>query len=371
VVSLHAALGRGRGHGVPNDADADVRGEDLAFLQYTGGTTGTPKGAMLTHRNIVANVMQAVAWMSPRLRQAEEVVLTPLPLYHVFSLTVNCLTFMTYGAENVLVTDPRDLAGFIKIMKATPFTVVTGVNTLFAALMNQRHFASLDFRRLKISVAGAMALQTAVAERWRGLTGSVIVEGYGLTEASPVVCCNPIDGTDRTGTIGLPFPSTDVRLLDGAGAEVPAGEPGELYVRGPQVMRGYWQRAAETAEVLRDGWLETGDIATVDGDGFLRIVDRKKDMIKVSGFNVYPNEIEDVVASHPGVLEVAAIGVPDERSGQAVKLFVVKRTPELTAEELIAFCRTRLTAYKVPRHIEFRSELPKSNVGKVLRRALQ
>ena len=369
AISLSQALHRGKRHGPVEDAD--VRGEDLAFLQYTGGTTGISKGAMLTHRNIVANMLEAVAWMSPLLREAEEIILTPLPLYHVFSLTVNCLTFMTYGAENVLVTDARDIPALMKTMKATPFTVMTGVNTLFNALLNHPAFASLDFRCLKLSVAGAMALQTAVAERWRTLTRSPIVEGYGLTEASPVVCCNPIDGTEKVGTIGLPFPSTEIRIVDASGAEVPAGQPGELCVRGPQVMRGYWKQPEETARVLEGGWLATGDIAQIDPEGFVRIVDRKKDMIKVSGFNVYPNEIEDVVAGHPAVLEVAAIGVPDERSGQAVKLFVVRRTPDLTAESLIDFCRTQLTPYKVPRQVEFRDQLPKTNVGKILRRALR
>jgi long-chain acyl-CoA synthetase len=373
AVPLHVALDRGRRHGTVDGAmdDADVAGEDLAFLQYTGGTSGVPKGTMLTHRNIVANVQQAVAWMSPLLREAEEIVLTPLPLYHIFSMTVNCLTFMHYGAENVLIADPRDVAGLIEVLRSTPVTVMTGVNTLFNALLGQPGFAALDFSRLKISVAGAMALQTSVAERWRAVTRSPIVEGYGLTEASPVVCCNPIDGTDRTGTIGLPFPSTDLRIVDAAGAETPRGEPGELQVRGPQVMRGYWQHPEETAQVLTDGWLSTGDIAHIDADGFVRIVDRKKDMIKVSGFNVYPTEIEDVVAGHPAVLEVAAVGVSDDRTGQAIKLFVVKRTPELTAEVLIDFCRTKLTAYKVPRLVEFRNELPKTNVGKILRRALR
>ena len=372
AVPLRVALDRGRRRAVTDGPidDAAVAGDDLAFLQYTGGTTGVPKGAMLTHRNIVANVQQAVAWMSPRLREAAEIVVTPLPLYHVFSLTVNCLTFMSYGAENVLVTD-RDVPGFLKILRATPFTVITGVNTLFNALLNHPAFAALDFSRLKLCVAGAMPLQTSIAERWRAVTRSLIVEGYGLTEASPVVCCNPIDGTDRTGTIGLPFPSTDVRTVDAAGAELPPGEAGELQVRGPQVMRGYWQHPEETAAVLAGGWLSTGDVAQIEADGFVRIVDRIKDMIKVSGFNVYPNEIEDVVAGHPGVREVAAIGVADERSGEAIKLFVVKRTPDLTAQALIDFCRTKLTPYKVPRVVEFRDELPQTVVGKVLRRALR
>jgi long-chain acyl-CoA synthetase len=369
AVGLRWALERGRRHGPL--VDVDVGGEDLAFLQYTGGTTGVPKGAMLTHRNIVANMEEAVAWMSPQLRAGEEVILTPLPLYHIFSLTVNCLTFMNYGAENVLITDPRDIPAFIKTLRKTRFTVMSGVNTLFNALMNHPGFASVDFSRVKLNVAGAMAVQTAVSERWRRLTGTSIVEGYGLTEASPAVCCNPIDGTDRPGTIGLPFPSTHLRLVDEAGADVPVGQSGELLVRGPQVMRGYWQQPEETARALKDGWLWTGDIAAIDADGFVRIVDRKKDMIKVSGFNVYPNEIEDVVAAHPGVIEVAAVSVPDEKSGEAVKIFVVRRSAEITAQVLIDFSRTQLAGYKVPKQIEFRDELPKTNVGKILRRALR
>jgi long-chain acyl-CoA synthetase len=368
AVPFQQAITRGRRHGRLEDVERS--GDDLAFLQYTGGTTGVPKGAMLTHRNIGANVQQAVAWMAPRLRDAEEVLLTPLPLYHIFSLTVNCLTFMSYGAENVLIADPRDIGGFIRTMRATPFTVITGVNTLYRALLDHPGFGRVDFGKLKLGLAGAMALQTAIAERWHAATGVRLIEGYGLSEASPAVCCNPVDGTDRPGTIGLPFPSTDLRLLDAAGAEAPVGQPGELWVRGPQVMRGYWHQPEETAAVLADGWLATGDIAQVDTDGFVRIVDRKKDMIKVSGFNVYPNEIEDVVAAHPLVVEAAAIGVPDERSGQAIKLFVVRRSTELTVERLIEYLRDRLTGYKIPRQIEFRDELPKSNVGKVLRRAL-
>ena len=368
-IGLRQALALGRRHG--RFADVDVGGEDLAFLQYTGGTTGVPKGAMLTHRNIVANMEEAVAWMSPQLRAGEEVIMTPLPLYHIFSLTVNCLTFMNYGAENVLITNPRDIPAFIKTLRTTPFTVMSGVNTLFNALMNHPGFASVDFSRVKLNVAGAMAVQTAVSERWQKLTGTSIVEGYGLTEASPAVCCNPIDGSDRPGTIGLPFPSTHLRLVDESGADAPVGQPGELLVRGPQVMRGYWQQPEETARTLKDGWLWTGDIAQINADGFVRIVDRKKDMIKVSGFNVYPNEIEDVVAAHPGVVEVAAVPVPDEKSGEAVKLFVVRRSPEITAQILIDYCRTQLAGYKVPKQVEFRDELPKTNVGKILRRALR
>jgi long-chain acyl-CoA synthetase len=368
AISFRDALARGRRQ--PSE-DVAVKNTDLAFLQYTGGTTGVSKGAMLTHRNILANLEQIKAWMGPWLNVGEEVILTPLPLYHIFSLTVNCLLFMKIGGENVLVTNPRDFPAFIKLMASRRFTVLTAVSTLLNALMNQPGFDKIDFSRVKLTVAGAMALQRAVAERWRTSTRSIVLEGYGLTEASPVVSCNPLDGSDRVGTIGLPFPSTEVRLVTEAGQDAKLGEPGELVARGPQVMQGYWNKPEETAGMLRDGWLWTGDIAEMDADGFLKIVDRKKDMILVSGFNVYPNEVEDVVAQHPGVLEVGAIGVPDEKSGEVVKIVVVKRDQSLTAEQLVAFCRERLAGYKVPRHVEFRTEMPKTNVGKILRRALR
>jgi long-chain acyl-CoA synthetase len=367
-VRFRDALARGAGHSFE---DVPLKNEDLAFLQYTGGTTGVSKGAMLTHRNIVANMEQAAAWMGPWLAQGEEVILTPLPLYHIFSLTVNCLLFLRFGGENVLVTNPRDFPGFIKLLKHQRFTVMTAVSTLLNALMNQPDFSSVDFSSVKLTVAGAMALQRSVADRWREVTKSKVIEGYGLTEASPVVCCNPLDGGDRVGTIGLPFPSTDVRMMSEDGQEVPLGQPGELTTRGPQVMKGYWNQPEETAKVIRDGWLWTGDVAEMDQDGYVRIVDRKKDMILVSGFNVYPNEVEEVVAQHPGVAEVGAIGIPDEKSGEVVKVVVVKRNESVTAEELIAFCRERLAAYKVPKKVEFRKELPKTNVGKILRRALR
>ncbi|MBY0386170.1 AMP-binding protein [bacterium] len=344
--------------------------DDIAFLQYTGGTTGVAKGAMLTHKNIIANMLQTFEWLSPRLKRGEEIILTPLPLYHIFSLTINCLTLMTFGAQNILITNPRDIPEFIKIMKKYKPTLMSGVNTLFNALMNHKDFLSIDLSHLKISVAGAMALQEAVSKKWMKLTNSPVVEGYGLTETSPVACCNPIDGTDKVGTIGLPFPSTDIKLVDDQGKEVPMGEMGELCVKGPQVMAGYWQRPDETAKVMDGEWLKTGDIAVVDSDGFFKIVDRKKDMILVSGFNVYPNEVEDVVASHPAVLEVAAIGVPDEHSGEVVKIFVVKKS-DVTGDDLIAFSRKKLTGYKVPKKVEFRTELPKSNVGKILRKDLR
>jgi long-chain acyl-CoA synthetase len=370
AVSFRDALARGARKAAP---DVAVAGDDLAFLQYTGGTTGVAKGAMLSHRNIVANMEQAAAWMGYRLNAGEEIILTPLPLYHVFSLTINCLFFMKVGSHNILITNPRDFPAFIKLMRHQPFTVMTAVSTLLNALMNQPDFASLDLSRVKLTVAGAMALQRPVAERWRELTKTTVVEGYGLTEASPVVCCNPIDGNDRLGTIGLPFPSTDVRLMGEDGKEVLGpGKPGELIARGPQVMKGYWNKPEETAGMIRDGWLWTGDIAEMDADGFFRIVDRKKDMILVSGFNVYPNEVEEVVAGHASVAEVGAIGVPDEKSGEAVKVVVVLKPGQtVTADELTQFCRGKLAGYKVPKHVEFRAELPKTNVGKVLRRALR
>ena len=369
AIGFRDALERGRRAGKFDDVE--VGPADLAFLQYTGGTTGEAKGAMLTHRNIVANLEQASAWMAPRFVEGGEVVITPLPLYHVFSLTVNCLVFMKYGGLNVLVTNPRDFPAFIKLLQTREFTVVTAVSTLLNALMNQPGFSQIDFSRTKLTVAGAMALQRSVAEKWKRTTKSAVIEGYGLTEASPVVACNPVDGTDRVGTIGLPFPSTDVRLVDDDGNDAAPGQSGELVIRGPQVMKGYWNRPDETERVLKDGWLFTGDVAEIDADGFLKIVDRKKDMILVSGFNVYPNEVEGVVAEHPDVAEVGAIGVADQHSGEVVKIVVVRRNNQVSEKELIDFCRTRLAGYKVPKHVEFRTELPKTNVGKILRRALK
>jgi long-chain acyl-CoA synthetase len=345
---------------------------DVAFLQYTGGTTGVAKGAVLTHGNMVANVQQASAWMGPMTEEGTEIVITALPLYHIFSLTINCLTFMKIGACNVLITNPRDFPGFVAELKKVKFSIITGVNTLFNALLNTPGFDRLDFSALKIAVGGAMAVQRAVAESWKAVTGVPLLEGYGLSEASPAVCVNPLNNTDYNGSIGVPLPSTEVAICDEQGRTVAPGEAGEICVRGPQVMRGYWQRPEETAQVIsEDGWLRTGDIGHMDQDGYVYIEDRKKDMILVSGFNVYPNEIEDVVVAHDGVLEAAAIGVPDARSGEAVKLFVVRRDPELTAKRILAYCRQSLAAYKIPKHVEFRHELPKSNVGKVLRRALR
>ncbi len=346
--------------------------DEIAFLQYTGGTTGVSKGAMLTHRNMVANMLQVYEWMKVRLIEGEEIGVCALPLYHIFALTVHGMALVAFGAHNILITNPKELKTFVKDIRKYKFTVTTGVNTLFNALLNYPEFAKLDFSSLKVSVAGGMALQSAVAQRWREVTKSLLIEGYGLTEASPVVCANPIDGTDRVGTIGLPLPSTLVKLVDDSGNEAKSGEPGELCVKGPQVMKGYWQRPDETSKILtEDGWLKTGDIAVFDADGFVKIVDRKKDMILVSGFNVYPNEVEDAIATHPGVLEVAAIGVPSERSGEVVKVFVVKKDPALTEQDVIEHARKTLTNYKVPKFVEFRTELPKTNVGKILRRALK
>ncbi len=350
----------------------DIGADDLAFLQYTGGTTGTPKGAMLTHRNIVANVQQGVAWFLPFVEEGRETAITALPLYHIFALTANCLGFFEIGATNILIANPRDIPGLVKEMKRRPFSLITGVNTLFNALLNNPDFAKLDFSQLKISLGGGMAVQRAVAERWKRVTGKPLVEAYGLTESSPCISMNPLDIADYNGAAGLPAPSTEIAIRDDDGRELGIGETGELCVRGPQVMKGYWNRPEETAKVITaDGFLRTGDIATVDERGFIRIVDRKKDLIIVSGFNVYPNEIEDVVSMHAGVLEVGAVGVPHATTGEAVVIAVVRRDPELTIEDLRAFCREHLTGYKVPKHILFRNELPKTNVGKILRRALR
>ncbi|MBC7740600.1 MAG: AMP-binding protein [Bdellovibrionaceae bacterium] len=345
---------------------------ETAFLQYTGGTTGLAKGAVLSHHNIIANMLQICAWMKPKLVSGQEIAITPLPMYHIFSLTVCSLALMRYGTQNVLITNPRDFKDFIKTMKKYKFTIVTGVNTLFNALANHPDIKTVDFSHVKVCVAGATALQKAVKENWKNATGTDVIEGYGLTEASPVVSCNPVDGTDRVGSIGLPLPDTEVKLIDDDGHDVTwTGKPGEILVKGPQVMSGYYNRPDETAKVFRDGWLMTGDIGQFDNDGFAKIVDRKKDMILVSGFNVYPNEIEDVLAKHPKILEVAAIGVPNEHSGEVVKVVIVRKDQSLTEKEVIDFAKLSLTNYKVPKHVEFRTELPKTNVGKVLRRALR
>jgi len=349
----------------------EVGHDDLAFLQYTGGTTGVSKGAMLTHRNIIANLQQAHAWIAPFLRE-EEIIITALPLYHIFALTANCLTFFKIGATNVLITNPRDIPGFIKEIGKYKFSTITGVNTLFNAMVNNPDFAKLDLSQLHLTLGGGMAVQRAVAERWKQITGATLIEAYGLTETSPAATMNPIDIIEYNGTIGLPISSTEVTIRDDDGKDLALGERGELCIRGPQVMKGYWNRPEETAKVIMaDGFLRTGDVAIMDSSGYVKIVDRKKDMILVSGFNVYPNEIEDVLAMHPGVLESAAVGVPDPKTGEAVKIYVVKKDPNLTEAALLEHCRANLTAYKVPRQIAFRNDLPKTNVGKILRRELR
>ncbi|WJY13165.1 long-chain-fatty-acid--CoA ligase FadD [Pectobacteriaceae bacterium CE90] len=368
AISFRLALQQGRRL---QYVKPDITNDDLAFLQYTGGTTGIPKGAMLTHRNMQANLMQAKAAYSPLLQEGHELVVTALPMYHIYALTVNCLLFVEMGGQNLLITNPRDIPETVKEFSRYSITAMTGVNTLFNALLNNREFQQLDLSTLRLSVGGGASVQKTVAERWEKLTGHHILEGYGLTESSPLVTGNPYDLKHYNGSIGLPVSSTDVRIVDEDGNDVEPGEPGELWVRGPQVMRGYWQQPAATEDILKEGWLLTGDIVTADEQGFLRIVDRKKDMILVSGFNVYPNEIEEVVSQHPKVSEVAAIGVPSEFSGEAVKVFVVRRDPSLTEDELITHCRRNLTGYKVPRLFEFRDELPKSMVGKILRRELR
>ena len=359
----------GRLHKLPEIRNAPG---DLAFLQYTGGTTGVSKGAMLTHRNLVANMQQAAAWVGANVREGEETIVTALPLYHIFALTANCLVFMKFGATNLLITNPRDMPGFVKELKGTPFTAITGVNTLFNGLLNTPGFDQVDFSKLHLTLGGGMAVQRAVADNWKRVTGVTLAEAYGLTETSPAVCINPVDIAEYNGSIGMPVPSTDVCIKGEDGQLLPVGEIGELCVKGPQVMKGYWQRPEETAKVMdAEGWLHTGDMAKMDAQGYFYIVDRKKDMILVSGFNVYPNEVEDVIAMMPGVLEVAAIGVPDDKSGEAVKVFIVKKDPALTAEQVKAFCRENMTGYKQPRLVEFRDDLPKSNVGKILRKELR
>ncbi|ELE7612784.1 long-chain-fatty-acid--CoA ligase FadD [Vibrio vulnificus] len=369
AISMRKALHKGRRL---QYVKPFMTGDDIAFLQYTGGTTGVAKGAILTHRNMIANVMQAKGMYGPVLQPGRELVVTALPLYHVFALTVNCLLFIEMGGRNLLITNPRDIPGFVKELQKYPFTAITGVNTLFNALVNNEDFHELNFSHLKLAVGGGMAVQRAVADKWKKTTGCYLLEGYGLTECSPLVAAYPHDLVDYNGSIGLPVPSTEVRIINDEGEALANTETGELQVRGPQVMQGYWQRPEATKEVINsEGWLSTGDIVKFDEDGFLHIVDRKKDMILVSGFNVYPNEIEDVVALHGKVLEVAAIGQPHEVSGELVKIYVVKRDPSLTKEEIISHCRQHLTGYKVPKLIEFREDLPKTNVGKILRRVLR
>ncbi|AEX21291.1 long-chain-fatty-acid--CoA ligase FadD [Vibrio sp. EJY3] len=369
AISMRKALGKGRRL---QYVKPFMSGDDIAFLQYTGGTTGVAKGAILTHRNMIANVLQAKGAYGPVLTPGRELVVTALPLYHVFALTVNCLLFIEMGGRNLLITNPRDIPGFVKELQKHPFTAITGVNTLFNALVNNEDFHELDFSNLRLSVGGGMAVQRAVAEKWLKTTGCYLLEGYGLTECSPLVAAYPHDLIEYNGSIGLPVPSTEVRIVDEDGNALPNTETGELQVRGPQVMQGYWQRPEASKDTInQEGWLSTGDIVKFDDEGFLHIVDRKKDMILVSGFNVYPNEIEDVVALHGKVLEVAAIGQPNDVSGELVKIYVVKRDPSLTKDEVIAHCREHLTGYKVPKLVEFREELPKTNVGKILRRVLR
>ena len=368
VITLKSALGAGLGLKL---APVEVGPQDIAFLQYTGGTTGIAKAAVLVHRNMVANVLQASAWIRPALVPGpQRIIITALPLYHIFSLTANCLLFARLGAKNVLITNPRDFPRFVAELRKHKFFFISGVNTLFNALLHTSGFESLDFSALKITLGGGMAVQQVVAARWKKVTGKILTQAWGLTETAPAACINPM-GVDFNGSIGLPIPSTDVSIRDDAGREMGINEVGEICVFGPQLMRGYWNRPDETEMVMFGDWLRTGDIGRMDAKGFVYIEDRKKDMILVSGFNVYPNEVESVVAEHPGVLEVAAVAQADENSGESVALFAVKKDPNLTAEALIEYCRANLTGYKVPKHVYFRSELPKTNVGKILRRALR
>ncbi|WP_417439710.1 long-chain-fatty-acid--CoA ligase FadD [Idiomarina abyssalis] len=369
TVSLNQAMAKGA---IAEYQRPEVTGDDIAFLQYTGGTTGVAKGAMLSHRNMVANLEQVSACITPIMSDGEETIITALPLYHIFALTANCLTFIKHGGKNVLITNPRDMPNFVKELNKYPFSMISGVNTLFNGLLNTKGFKDVNFSNLKVALGGGMAVQKAVAEEWERVTKSRLLEGYGLTECAPVVTVNPYDIEHYTGSIGLPVPSTDVRIVDPeTREEMPLGEPGELEVKGPQVMVGYLNRPDATAESIKDGWFATGDMATADERGYFKIVDRKKDMILVSGFNVYPNEIEDVLADHPKILESAAIGVPHESSGEVVKVFIVAKDKSLTEREVIDFSRENMTGYKVPKLVEFRDELPKSNVGKILRRELR
>ena len=369
TISFNEALAAGRGHVLDN---VNIRLDDLAFLQYTGGTTGVAKGAMLTQANMVANLQQVAPWIARDLLDGKETTLIPLPLYHVFALTVN-MVFMKIGAHNILVTNPRDMPAFIQLLKKTPITAMIGVNTLYNGLLNAPGFAELNLRTLKICAAGGMAVQHAVAQRWKAATGVPLIEGYGLTETSPIAISNPLNIAEWSGNIGVPIPSTDAAILDDSDSPLAVGQVGEIAIRGPQVMKGYWNKPEETAKVFTaDGWLRTGDMGYMNELGQFKITDRKKDMIIVSGFKVFPNEVEDVVMMHAGVMEVAAIGVPDEKSGEAVKIVVVKKDPTLTDRELIDHCRQHLTSYKVPRIVEFRTEpLPKTPIGKILRRELR
>jgi len=368
TVGFLEALNQGKKFTLPPVSSGP---DDTILLQYTGGTTGVSKGAMLTNRNLISNMLQMRAWAGPYLKEGQEIMLCPLPLYHIFAFTVNCLFGISLGGLNVLVTNARDIPSIIKAMKDYPISIVTGLNTLFNAMLNHKDFASVNFQAMRITLGGGMAVQRPVAERWQKVTGCFLAEGYGMTESSPVATANAFDGSGRLGYIGIPIPSTELRILKEDGTVADFNEIGEIQIKGPQVMKGYYNRPDATAETIVDGWLCTGDIGIMEEDGFVRIVDRKKDMILVSGFNVYPNEIEEVVAGHPKVLEVAAIGVKDDKSGEVVKVFVVKKDNSLSESELISYCKENMTGYKVPKHVEFRTELPKTNVGKILRRALR
>ena len=368
AIKFNQAMAKGA---ALNFTPVNVVGEDLAFLQYTGGTTGPSKGAMLTHRNLIANVEQSNASTKNVYEVGNEMMVTALPLYHIFALTSNCLCFIPFGGANLLITNPRDMPGFVKELGKYPFTAITGVNTLFNGLLHTPGFDKLDFSTLKLGFGGGMAVQRPVAELWEKVTGTRLLEGYGLTECSPLVTMSPYTQESYNGSIGVPAPSTDVRLIGDDGEEVAIGQPGEMWVKGPQVMKGYYNRQDATDEVLKDGWLATGDIATVDEEGFFRIVDRKKDMIIVSGFNVFPNEIEEVLVMHAGILEAAAIGVKNDATGEAVKVFIVKKDPDLTEQDVFDHCNEMLTNYKRPKFVEFMVELPKTNVGKVLRKELR
>ncbi len=369
AISFGDALSRGSRQPMK---PVTITGSDLAFIQYTGGTTGVSKGATLTHRNIISNVECQDAWLSPaHTALGQGIIVAALPLYHVYALTTNAMAALKNGSMNLLITNPRDMNAFINDLKKYKVTAFTGVNTLYNGLLNHPRINEVDFSQLKVTSAGGMALQSSVADRWKKLTGNMPAEGYGLSETSPVLCSNPITEANRVGTIGIPWPSTNMKLMKDDGTEAALGEPGEIWAKGPQVFQGYFNRPDETAKAMKDGWFKTGDIGVMDKDGYFKVVDRKKDMILVSGFNVYPNEIEEVVSQCPGVLEVACIGVPDDKSTEVVKVFVVKKDPALTADTIKAYCRENLTPYKVPKIIEFRDELPKTNVGKILRRALR
>ena len=369
TVTFAHALQEGKKFSIkPFDNCADY----VIIHQYTGGTTGVSKGAMLTNANLLANMLQIRSWLQAEIIDGKETTLSPLPMYHIFAFTVNCLAMLSYGAQTILVTNARDLPSVIKEFKRNKISLMTGLNTLFNALLNHKDFQSIDFSTLKITVGGGMAIQKAVADKWLEVTGCPLTEGYGMTEASPLISVNPLNGTAKQGSIGLPVPSTDIRIVSDEGVEVGIDQVGEIQCKGPQVMKGYYNQPNETSKtIIDDGWLCTGDIGKMDKDGFMYIVDRKKDMILVSGFNVYPNEIENVVAMHPKVLEVAAIGIPDEKSGEVVKIFVVKKDNSLTVDEVLAHCKSNLTGYKVPKEVAFRTDLPKTNVGKILRRALK